>query len=144
MKVLSSVAIAAVLVLLGSTPGLAIEASQLKDTIKLEVLSVGLQPGMPPGFFICSEGHLHIRASVKNTGSVPLDGIKVAGKVFDASGEMLGTATAVAKPEKVAPNGMSEVNLEFLKVTGPKIEQVKNHEVTVVEAHLGTTIMRAP
>jgi hypothetical protein len=74
---------------------------------------------------------------VKNTGSVPLDGIKVAGKVFDANGQMLGTATAVAKPDKIAPNGTSEVNLEFLKVTGPKIEQVKNHEVTVVEAHFG-------
>ena len=42
MKVLSSVVITAALVLFGSTPGSAIEATQFKDTIKLEVLSVGL------------------------------------------------------------------------------------------------------
>jgi hypothetical protein len=136
MKVLPSLLIAAFLVLFGSVPGSAIEATQYKDTVKLQVLSVGLQPGMPPGFYICAAGHLHIRASVQNTGSVPLDGIKVDGKVFDASGALLGTATAVAKPAKIAPNGMSEVNLEFLTVTGPKIDQVKNHQETVVEAGL--------
>ncbi len=136
MKVLPSLLIAASLVLFGSVPGSSIEATQYKDTVKLQVLSVGLQPGMPPGFFICAEGHLHIRASVQNTGSVPLDGVKVAGKVFDASGKLLGTATAVAKPGKIAPNGTSEVNLEFLTVTGPKIEQVKDHQETVVEAQL--------
>lgn len=136
MRILPSLLIAALLVLFGSVQGSGIEATHYKDTVKLEVLSVGLQPGMPPGFYICAEGHLHIRASVKNTGSVPLDGIRVAGKVFDESGQLLGTATASAKPEKIAPNGMSEVNLEFLKVTGPKIKQVKNHEETVVEAQL--------
>jgi hypothetical protein len=136
MKVLSSLSIAAVLISFGSVPASSIEASQYKDTVKLDILSVGLQPGMPPGFYICSEGHLHIRASVKNTGSVPLDEVKVSGKVFNASGDLLGTATAIAKPKKIAPKGTSEVNLEFLKVTGPKIEQVKNQELTVVEADL--------
>jgi hypothetical protein len=136
MKVLPILLSAAFLVLFGSTSGSATEATQYKDTVKLQVLSVGLQPGMPPGFFICAEGHLHIRASVQNTGSVPLDGIRVTGKVFDASGELLGTATAVAKPGKIKPNGTSEVNLEFLTVTGPKIDQVKNHQETVVEAQL--------
>ena len=134
MKVLPSLLIAAFLVPFGSIPGSAIEATQYKDTVKLQVLSVGLQPGMPPGFYI--EGHLHIRASVQNTGNVPLDGIKVAGKVFDASGTLLGTATAVAKPGKIKPNGMSEVNLEFLTVTGPKIDQVKDHQESVVEAQV--------
>ena len=136
MKAFLSLPVAAFLILSGSIPGSSMEASQYSDKVKLEVLSVGLQPGMPPGFYICSEGHLHIRASVKNTGSVPLDEIKVAGKVFNESGDLLGTATAVAKPEKIAPNGTSEVNLEFLKVTGSKIKQVKNQELTVINAHL--------
>jgi hypothetical protein len=136
MKVLPSLLIAAFLVLFGSVPGSATEPPQYKDAVKLQVLSVGLHPGMPPGFYICAQGHLHIRASAQNTGSVPLDRIKVAGKVFDASGKLLGTATAVAKPGKIAPNGTSEVNLEFLTVTGPKIDQVKSHQETVVEAQL--------
>ena len=136
MKVLPGLLIAAFLVAFGSISGSAIEATRYKDTVKLQVLSVGLQPGMPPGFYICAEGHLHIRASVQNTGNVPLDGIKVAGKVFDASGTLLGTATAVAKPGKINPNGTSEVNLEFLTVTGPKIDQVKDHQESVVEAQL--------
>lgn len=136
MNVLSNLLAAVLLILLGSVPAFAVEATQYKDTVKLQVLSVGLQPGMPPGFYICGEGHLHIRASVQNTGNVPLDGIKVAGKVFDASGALLGTATAVAKPGKIAPNGTSEVNLEFLTVTGPKIDQVKTHQEAVVEAQL--------
>ena len=136
MKVLPSLLIAAFLVLFGSESGSAAGATQYKDTVKLQVLSVGLQPGMPPGFYICAQGHLHIRATVQNTGSVQLDGIKVVGKVFDAGGALLGTATAVAKPGQIAPNGTSEVNLEFLTVTGPKIDQVRNHEETVVEAQL--------
>jgi len=34
----------------------------------------------------------------------------------------------------LAPGEKAEVNLEFLTVTGPAIQQVKRHEVTVVEA----------
>ena len=107
------------------------DTSLLKDQVKLQVLSVGLVPGMPPGFYICAEGHLHIRATVENRSSAPLGKITVAGKVYDEAGQLLGTATASTKIARLAPNEKAEVNLEFLKVTGTKIQQVKRDEETV-------------
>ena len=112
------------------------ESSLLKDQVKLQVLSVGLTPGMPPGFYICAEGHLHIRATVENRSSVPLGKITVLGKVYDEAGQLLGTATASTKIARLAQNEKTEVNLEFLKVTGTKIQQVKRDEETVTEVAL--------
>jgi hypothetical protein len=60
--------------------------------------------------------------------------VKVAGKAFDVDGKLLGTATASTKQSALAPNQKAEINLEFLTVTGPQIQQVKRHELTVVEA----------
>ena len=112
------------------------ESTLLKDQVKLQVLSVGLAPGMPPGFYICAEGHLHIRATVENRSSAPLGKITVAGKVYDETGQLLGTATASTKIVRLAPNATAEVNLEFLKVTGTKIQQVNRDEETVTEVAL--------
>jgi hypothetical protein len=58
--------------------------------------------------------------------------VKVAGKVFDADGKLLGTATASTKRLVLNPNDKAEVNLEFLTVTGPLIKQVKNQDLAVV------------
>lgn len=58
----------------------------------------------------------------------------MAGRAFDADGKLLGTATTATKAAKVAPGEKAEINLEFLTVTGPAIQRVKRHEVTVVEA----------
>jgi len=58
--------------------------------------------------------------------------IKVAGKVFDADGKVLGTATASTKRPVLSPNDKAEINLEFLTVTGPLIKQVKTQELAVV------------
>ena len=60
--------------------------------------------------------------------------MKVAARAFDADGKLLGTATTMTKGEKVAPREKAEINVEFLTVTGPAIQRVKRHEVTVVEA----------
>jgi hypothetical protein len=109
-------------------------ASDLKDRVKVEVESVGLHPGMDPGMYVCALGHLHIKGSVQNLAGVPLGHVKVAGKAFDAQGQLLGTATSSTKPATLGPGEKAEINLEFLDVTGPLIERVKRHEVAVVEA----------
>lgn len=109
-------------------------AADMKDKVKVEIESVGLHPGMEPGMYVCALGHLHIKGTVQNQAGVPLGPIKVAGKAFDAQGKLLGTATAVSKKPALGPGEKAEINVEFLNVTGPMIEQVKKHEVSVVEA----------
>ncbi len=113
--------------------GLAL-AVDMKDKVKVEIESVGLHPGMEPGMYVCALGHLHIKGTVQNQAGVPLGPIKVAGKAFDAQGKLLGTATAVSKKPALGPGEKAEINLEFLTVTGPLIQQVKKHEEAVIEA----------
>jgi hypothetical protein len=131
MKGLSAVLIAVVVSAIMAS-GLA--ARDFKDKVKVEIESVGLHPGMDPGMYVCASGHLHIKGTVQNLADVPLRQVKVAGRAFDAQGKLLGTATTTTKLDKVAPGGKAEINLEFLTVTGPAIQEVKRHEVTVVEA----------
>ena len=38
------------------------------------------------------------------------------------------------KPETLRPEEKAEINVEFLTVTGPMIQLVKKHEVTIIEA----------
>jgi hypothetical protein len=115
----------------GITPLL---AGDVKDKVKVEIESVGLHPGMDPGMYICASGHLHIKGSVQNLAGVTLGQVKVAGKAFGSDGKVLGTAAFSTKQPTLAPNEKAEINLEFLTVTGPMIQQVKRHEVIVVEA----------
>ena len=109
-------------------------AADMKDKIKVEISSVGVHPGMDPGMYVCALGHLHIKATVENLADVTLGRIKVAGKAFDSVGKLLGTASSSTKDESLDPNRKAEVNLEFLTVMGPLIQQVKRHEVIVTEA----------
>ena len=109
-------------------------AADLKDKVKVEIESVGLHPGMDPGMYVCAFGHLHIKGTVQNLAGVALGQIKMAGKAFDAEGKLLGTATASTKQATLAPNEKAEINLEFLTVTGPLIQQVRRHEEAVIEA----------
>ena len=69
-------------------------ASDLKDEIKIEIASSEVHSGMEPGMYVCAAGHLHIKGTVQNLATVPVGPIKVAGKVFDADGRLLGSATA--------------------------------------------------
>ena len=115
----------------GFSPAL---AADLKDKVKVEIESVGLHPGLDPGLYICAQGHLHIKGTVQNLAGVTLGHIKMAGKAFDSEGKLLGTATSSTKPATLAPNEKAEINLEFLTVTGPLIQQVKKHEEAVIEA----------
>lgn len=109
-------------------------ATDLKDKVKVETESVGLHPGMDPGMYVCAGNHLHIKGTVQNLAGVALGQIKVAGKAFDADEKLLGTATFTIKPEVLKPGEKAEINVEFLTVTGPLIQQVKRHELAVVEA----------
>jgi hypothetical protein len=109
-------------------------AVDLKDMVKVEIASVGLHPGMDPGMYVCALNHLHIKGTVENLAGVPLGQIKVAGKAFDADGKLLGTATSSTKQVTLSLGEKAEINLEFLTVMGPTIQQVKRHELTVIEA----------
>ena len=84
--------------------------------------------------YVCALHHLHIKATVQNLAGVPVGQVKVAGKAFDSSGRLLGTATSSTKETVIKPNEKAEVNLEFLSVIGPRIQQVKSQELTVIEA----------
>ena len=121
----------AIAIFAGMSPAL---AADMREQVKMEVESVGLHPGMDPGMYVCALGHLHIKGTVQNLSNVPLGQIKVAGKAFDADGKLLGTAASTTKQPVLAPSQKTEFNLEFLDVTGPKINEVKKHEATVVEA----------
>ena len=121
----------ALVMLGGLSPAL---AADLKDKVKVEIASVGLHPGMDPGMYVCASNHLHIKGTVQNLAGVALGQIKVAGKAFDADGKLLGTAAFTTKPTSLGPNEKAEINVEFLTVTGPLIQQVKKHELTVIEA----------
>ena len=107
-------------------------AADLKDEVKVQIEGTAIDPNMKPGTFVCAEGHFHIKGTVQNLAAVPVGPIKVSGKVFDADGKLLGTATATTKLAVLNPNDKAPVNLEFLTVTGPLIKQVKNQELTVV------------
>jgi hypothetical protein len=123
--------VAAIAILAGLSPAL---VADMKDKVKVEVESVGLHPGMDPGTYVCALGHLHIKGTVQNLSDIPLGPVKVAGKAFDADGKLLGAATSTTKQAVLAPSQKAEFNLEFLSVTGPRINEVKKHEETVVEA----------
>jgi len=120
------------LVMLGGiSPALAVD---LKDKVKVEIESVGLHPGMDPGMYVCASNHLHIKGTVQNLAGVALGRIKVGGKAFGPDDKLLGTATFTTKPEILKPGEKAEINVEFLTVTGPIIQQVKRHELAVIEA----------
>jgi hypothetical protein len=108
-------------------------AAEVKDKVKVEVDTVGLHPGMDPGMYVCASNHLHIKGTVQNNAGVPVGPIKVSGKAFAADGKLLGTATSSTKQPTLGPGQKAEINVEFLTVTGPMIEQVKKHELAVVE-----------
>jgi len=112
----------------------AVQAVDVKDKMRVEVESVGLHPGMDPGMYVCALGHLHIKGTVQNEAGVSVGPVKVAGKAYGADGKLLGTATTSTKQATLGPGEKAEINLEFLTVTGPQIQEVKKHEVTVVEA----------
>lgn len=118
------------LMALGGT--IASAAGALNGQVKVEIQSAGLHADMAPGSYVCAEGHLHIKGTVQNLAAVPVGAVKVAGKVFDADGKLLGTATASTKRPVLNPNETADVNLEFLTVTGPLIKQVKNQTLEVV------------
>lgn len=119
------------LLVLGGIP--ASQAANLKDKVKAEIGTVGLHPGMDPGMYVCAANHFHIKGTVQNLAKVTVGRIKVAGKAFGADGKLLGTATTSTKQAALAPGEKAEIDLEFLSVMGPLIEQVKKHELVVVE-----------
>ncbi len=109
-------------------------AADLRDQVRVEVESARLHDDMAPGTYMCAAGHLHVRATVYNTTAATLGRITVGGKAFDAGGKLLGEATAATRQASVAPGDKSTVDLEFLTVGGPLVQQVKKQEVRVIAA----------
>ena len=124
--------IAAIIIILGAfAPG---HAANLKDQVKVEIDSMGLHPGLAPGMYVCASTHLHIKASVENLAGVVLGQIKVAGEAYGPDRALLGKATASTKMPVLLSGEKADVDLEFLTITGPTIEQVTDVELTVIEA----------
>jgi len=109
-------------------------AANLKEKVKVEIEGADRQPGMEPGMYVCAAGHLHIMGTVQNVADVALGRIKLAGKAFDSEGKLLGTATASTTQPTLKPGEKAGFDLEFVKVTGERIERVKKHEIKVVDA----------
>ncbi len=109
-------------------------AVSLTDKVNVEVESAQIHEGMDAGTYMCAAQHLHIRALVENRADVRLGRIKVAGKVFDWGGALMGTATASTRQPFLVPGETAGVDLEFLTVVGQLVEDVKRRELEVVEA----------
>jgi len=109
-------------------------AVNLRDKVSVEIESKQFHPAMDAGTYMCAAQHLHIKAVVENRADVRLGRIKVAGKVFDGGGALMGTATASTRQSFLVPGETAGVDLEFLTVVGGLIEDVERHELAVVEA----------
>lgn len=132
MVKLKTLALSATLIALAAS--LSVSASDLKDQVKMDVQSVGLHPGLDPGMYVCASKHLHIKAMVKNESDSSLAHIRVAGRAYGLDNVLLGTATGMTKEPMIESGQSAEVDLEFLTITGSAIEQVTDHDLTVVEA----------
>ncbi len=128
----TGISLIAALVIIGvSAPA---QAANLKDQVKVEIDSMGLHPGIPPGMYVCGSTHLHVKASVENLSSSVLGQIMVAGKAYGPDRALLGKATSSTKKPVLLPGEKADVDLEFLTITGSTIEQVTDAELTVIEA----------
>ena len=123
--------IAALVIIGASGPA---QAANLKDQVKVEIDSMGLHPGLAPGMYVCASTHLHVKASVENLAGLVLGQIKVAGKAYGPDRALLGKATSSTKKPFLLPGEKADVDLEFLTITGPTIEQVTDAQLTVIEA----------
>jgi hypothetical protein len=56
------------------------------------------------------------------------------GTALDSAGTVLGRATASTRQQKLGPGAKAGFDLEFVTVTGPRVQRVKKHEVKVVDA----------
>lgn len=113
-----------------------VQAQDLKAKVKVEKSYVGLHPGLDPGLYVCAGGHLHVKGVVQNLADVTLASVRLEGRAYDTQGNLLGTASpARTSPALVSlnPGEKREFDLEFLTVTGSKIEQAKRQEIAVIE-----------
>lgn len=111
-------------------------ASDLKSQVKVERSYAGLHPGVDPGLYVCAGSHLHVKGTVQNLSNVTLASVTIEGKAYDSAGTLLGTARPAKKsPPLVSlkPGEKREFDLEFLTVTGPKVQEAKRQEIVVVE-----------
>jgi hypothetical protein len=113
-----------------------VRADDLKTKVKVEKSYVGLHPGLDPGLYVCAGGHLHVKGVVQNQSDLTLASVTLEGRAYDAKGNLLGTATPAKKAAPLVslkPGEKREFDLEFLTVTGPKIELAKRQEIVVTE-----------
>ncbi|MBI3127938.1 MAG: hypothetical protein HYZ11_10065 [Candidatus Tectomicrobia bacterium] len=114
----------------------AVPAADLKEKVKVEILSAGFHPGMDPGLYVCAGGHLHVKGTVQNLTGVALASIKLEGKAYDAEDKFLGMASPWKKAPllvSLKPGEKREFDMEFLTITGPRVGLAKKHEIVVVE-----------
>jgi hypothetical protein len=135
MNVMLTALIIGLAVVVGSVE--AVHASDLKSKVKVEKSYAGLHPGVDPGLYVCAGSHLHVKGTVQNLTSVTLASVTIEGKAYDSAGTLLGTARPSRKSAPLVslrPGEKREFDLEFLTLTGPKIQEAKRQEVVVIEA----------
>ncbi len=72
---------------------------------------------------------------MQNLTNVTLASVTIEGRAYDSAGTLLGTARPSKKsPPLVSlkPGEKREVDLEFLTVTGPRIQEAKRQEIVVI------------
>jgi len=134
MNMMLTASIIGLAVVVGSVE--AAHATDLKSRIKVEKSYEGLHPGVDPGLYVCAGSHLHVKGTVQNLSNVTLASVTIEGRAYDGAGTLLGTARPARKsPPLVAlkPGEKREFDLEFLAVTGPKIQEAKRQEIVVIE-----------
>lgn len=88
----------------------------------------------PETNYACQMGHLHIRGKAENTADVTLTRILIEGRVYGEEGTLLSTAPGRLDRVEISPHEAALFDIEFVDVTGPRLEEVKRLELKVLRA----------
>jgi hypothetical protein len=94
--------------------------------------SSNLEVLLDPAFH-CAADHLHIPGKVENRSDKTIGKVKVEGRAYDENGNIISSTTSWVMSDSILPGKSSQFNLEFLDITGPVHDKVKNYDVKVIE-----------
>lgn len=86
----------------------------------------------PKPKYVCAAKHYHLPGMAENTSDVALAKVRIAGKVYDKDGTLLGTATN--ELWEIGPKQAAGFDLEFVEVKGKEVARVADYMVEVVHA----------
>lgn len=83
--------------------------------------------------FHCAADHLHIPGKVENNSDKAVGKVKVEGRTYDENGNIISSTTSWVMSDSILPGKSGRFNLEFLDITGPSHDKVKNYDVKIIE-----------